>query len=358
MTHRLTRREFLKMGSAAAGALASAAFTGDFPPDQYDDQPLRMGRVAYDSISVFDAPKLNAVTVGYRFRDELMNIYRRITPVDGPAYNPLWYRVWGGYVHSAFVQEVQVRFNEVSETFSEGGRLAELTVPFSQPYDFDRYEGWSPHAEFRLYYGSTHWVTGITEGPDGNPWYELTDELSDTFKYFAPAPHLRLIPADELTPINPDAADKRIEIDTTWQTLTAYEGDQAVLRTQISSGVGGPVPAGSLSADTPLGRFNIQAKTASKHMGASRLTDTLGDRALPGVPWTMFFEVAGGYAIHGAYWHNNFGWPMSRGCVNMRNEEAKWLFRWVTPAWDVNAVSSSADWEARGFGTPVEVIKT
>jgi hypothetical protein len=72
----------------------------------------------------------------------------------------------------------------------------------------------------------------------------------------------------------------------------------------------------------------------------------------------MFFEAVGGYAIHGAYWHNNFGWPMSRGCVNMRSDEAKWLFRWITPSWDINAVESSADWEARGFGTPVRIIKT
>ena len=45
------------------------------------------------------------------------------------------------------------------------------------------------------------------------------------------------------------------------------------------------------------------------------------------VPWTMYFY--GGYAIHGTYWHNNFGTPMSHGCVNMRTSEAKWLFNWA-----------------------------
>ncbi len=350
MSGKMSRREFLKLSG-----LGAAALIGDFPPGQYQDEPLRMGRVAYDSVSVFDAPKLNAATVGYRFRDDLMNIYQRITPVEGPAYNPLWYRVWGGYVHSAFVQEVQVRFNDVEESLPPGGRLTELSVPYSQPYDFSRAAGWTPHEEFRLYYGSTHWITDLVEGPDGGPWYEITDELSDTFKYFVPAPHLRPFAPEELTPLE-GAGEKRIEISLTYQTLTAYEGEQIVLRTQISSGVGGPVPAGSLSADTPVGRFNVQAKTPSKHMGGSRLSDTLGDRALPGVPWTIFF-AEGGYAIHGAYWHNNFGWPMSRGCVNMRNEEARWLFRWVTPAWDASAVQSSADWETRGFGTRVDVLE-
>ena len=48
---------------------------------------------------------------------------------------------------------------------------------------------------------------------------------------------------------------------------------------------------------------------------------------LPNVPWTMYFY--GGYAIHGAYWHNNFGQRMSHGCVNMKPNEAKWLFNWT-----------------------------
>ena len=50
-------------------------------------------------------------------------------------------------------------------------------------------------------------------------------------------------------------------------------------------------------------------------MGINRLTDTLDDNALPGVPWTMFF-AEGGYAIHGTYWHNNFGVKMSRGSMS------------------------------------------
>ena len=39
----------------------------------------------------------------------------------------------------------------------------------------------------------------------------------------------------------------------------------------------------------------------------------------------------GGYALHGAYWHNNFGQPMSHGCVNFRPAEAKKLFEWADP---------------------------
>jgi lipoprotein-anchoring transpeptidase ErfK/SrfK len=47
----------------------------------------------------------------------------------------------------------------------------------------------------------------------------------------------------------------------------------------------------------------------------------------PDVPWTMYFKW--GFAIHGAYWHNNFGTPVSHGCVNMRLHEAKVLYEWA-----------------------------
>ncbi len=56
----------------------------------------------------------------------------------------------------------------------------------------------------------------------------------------------------------------------------------------------------------------------------------------------MFFHEAG-YAFHGTYWHDNLGTPMSRGCVNMRIEDAKWLFRWVRPIHELNRIYSPSD---------------
>ena len=194
MRHSYSRRDFFKFGGLSLGSLGALAFTGDFPP-QSEDQPLGLvGRVSYTSISVFDRPRLDATTVGYRFRDDLLNIYQRITATTGPAYNPVWYRVWGGYVHSAFVQEVHMRFNGIAESPPAAGMLTELTVPWSRPYTFEAGAGWQPTEDFRLYYESTHWVTGLDEGPDGTPWYQITDELWDGFTYYVPAPHLRIVP--------------------------------------------------------------------------------------------------------------------------------------------------------------------
>jgi lipoprotein-anchoring transpeptidase ErfK/SrfK len=94
----------------------------------------------------------------------------------------------------------------------------------------------------------------------------------------------------------------------------------------------------------------------NKHMGSvSGNPDAIGGFSLPGVPWTSFFISPGGYALHGTYWHNNFGIQMSHGCINMKNDDAKWLFRWSTPVFKT-PIESPKDWERRGNGTLVEVI--
>jgi lipoprotein-anchoring transpeptidase ErfK/SrfK len=50
---------------------------------------------------------------------------------------------------------------------------------------------------------------------------------------------------------------------------------------------------------------------------------------LPNVTNVMYFYA--GYALHGAYWHRNFGQPMSHGCVNLTLDDAAWLYQWSPP---------------------------
>jgi lipoprotein-anchoring transpeptidase ErfK/SrfK len=208
--------------------------------------------------------------------------------------------------------------------------------------------GWQPN--LRLYYGSVHWIEGIDEGSDGNPWYRLLDELV-RYPYHVKAIHLRPIPPDEWSQITPDVPheDKRIEVNLTTQVMTAYENDQVVMKTNISSGIAtAQRNPKELSTKTPSGEFRILSKYPSKHIGDGNLFATPEDYELPGVPWTCFFHEAG-YAFHGTYWHDNFGVPMSRGCINMRLEEAKWLFRWVHPVHDQARIYSP------GYGTLVRI---
>jgi LysM repeat protein len=104
-----------------------------------------------------------------------------------------------------------------------------------------------------------------------------------------------------------------IDVDLSAQRLTAYQGKTAVFSTLISSGLP--------RTPTVSGRFRIQTKLRSTRMRGPGYD-------LPGVPYTMYFYR--GYAIHGTYWHNNFGHPMSHGCVNLRTSDAAWLFNWAS----------------------------
>lgn len=107
--------------------------------------------------------------------------------------------------------------------------------------------------------------------------------------------------------------ERWIDVNLTDQTLEAYEGGELVNRFVISSGRAG--------SPTVVGTFRVWIKV--------RIQDMSG----PGyyirdVPWVMYFY--GDYGIHGTWWHNNFGTPMSAGCVNMTIADAQWMYNWAS----------------------------
>lgn len=352
MPSSISRRDFLKLSALALGGLAFNPFPE--PQDEYEIASRTLGRVTVDQrAAIYDEPHEHSGVVRWTRQDELLNIYYQLTPPDGPPYNPLWYRVWGGYIHSAYIQLARFRYNTPLQSIPESGQLAEVSVPYTQAYGYNRYDGWQ--LKYRLYYETTHWITGSDAGPDGKLWYELTSEIDDNLVYYVPAAHLRPISDGEMAPISPDLPyeDKRIELSLASQYLTAYEGNQPIFGARISSGLRGrEVPDGT---QTPRGQFHITSKTPSKHMGGIQASGAPDSYILPGVPWTCFFIYETGVAFHGTFWHGNFGAPMSHGCVNMRNEDAKWLFRWVTPVFDL-PVQDRRSWDSRGYGTQV-IIK-
>jgi hypothetical protein len=203
---------------------------------------------------------------------------------------------------------------------------------------------------YRLYYQSLHWVTGIEGGPDGHPWYQLTDDLLH-IRYHIPTTHIRLLPLADFRQISPDIPqeDKRIEVSINDQVLRAFEGEQEVFKSKVSTGIHstGPSPNG-LPTDTPLGRFRVGSKMPCRHMGDGEITSDIDAYELVGVPWVTYFHETG-VAFHGTYWHNNFGRRMSHGCVNMETAAAKWIYRWTTPT------ANARDRYRRGLGTLVVV---
>jgi lipoprotein-anchoring transpeptidase ErfK/SrfK len=106
-----------------------------------------------------------------------------------------------------------------------------------------------------------------------------------------------------------------IDIDLSSQTLNAYEGNELVFTTRISSG--------TAEFPTVTGMFRVWLRLESQTMNGALLGY---DYYLENVPYVMYFFED--YALHGAYWHNNFGYPMSHGCVNLSPADARWLYNW------------------------------
>jgi lipoprotein-anchoring transpeptidase ErfK/SrfK len=124
--------------------------------------------------------------------------------------------------------------------------------------------------------------------------------------------------------------EKWIDVNLARQTLVAFEGERPVYATLVSSGRKGRDPNDKAHDHTTIqGSFRIREKHVSITMD--------GDGPAPGdmpysiedVPYVMYFE--GSYALHGAFWHSNFGHEQSHGCVNLAPLDAKRLFFWTEP---------------------------
>lgn len=266
----LSRRDFLKLSTSAIAGIGLLPLRPG--PGAFEDS--QQVRVATKSISVYSRPTDKSSIVSQRFRDELLNVYEEVDS-GTPAFNPIWYRAWGGFVHRSRLQKIKTLLHKPLDSIAEGTRLvAELNVPYSQAMRFTKTYGWQPN--LRLYYGSVHWITGIDEGPDGEPWYRIHDELVG-YPYHVAAIHLRPVPFEEWSPISSEIPleDKRIDVSLTNQTLTAYERDALIFETRISSGIDTPRQANALSTKTPSGAFRIMSKYPSKHMGNGSLFASL-----------------------------------------------------------------------------------
>lgn len=132
-----------------------------------------------------------------------------------------------------------------------------------------------------------------------------------------------------------DGSEKWIDVSLSEQKLRAWEGNRLIYEFPISSGRPG--------YDTVQGDFRVWSKTRLQaYRGGSR---ERGDYYyLPNVPYSLFFYQ--GYAIHGAYWHNDFGIKRrSSGCVNLRIPDAEQVYNWAGPAMPAGTgvIRASAD---------------
>jgi hypothetical protein len=350
----LSRRDFLKVCGTALAGLAYQPFSGAVP--DANENPAGLGRVTAELIYVYDRPSFEGKRINHYHRDRLITLHEELTSIHGPVNNPLWYRVEKGYVHSAYLQRVDSwHFNQPISSIPIGNILGEVTVPYVRAFRRNSAGAWE--RVYRLYYQSTHWITGIEFSPMGTLLYRLLDDWLKV-NYYVPAVVLNPIPPETYNSLAGEKArdEKRIEIDLRRQILTAYENELVVLHTKVSTGKPRPGDAKDKPTTTPVGSFRIRNKLPSRHMGYGALTDDIFAYELPGVPWTMLFHKDG-YALHGAYWHNNFGTRMSHGCVNMRYADAQWLFRWTSPEFGSGPDYKPGQMYTMGEGTLVQIIE-
>lgn len=365
MTRKLTRRQTLKLIAAATTTAvlsprlhARAWYPGvrqpqmAIPPEPAtEDAWLLYGRAIY-SVAVYREPATSSERLGAYARDQSFRIVGE-THAPFSAHNDLWYELEeGGYVHSAWVLPIRVYPPQPFITeLGPWGFWGEVSQIYTEARTAPSMEA---GRRYRFYGGTVFYVAASQPDEAGTGWYKVMDDYpprQNTNHQWVLARDIRRIPRAEMTPIHPFVGDKRIVIDIGTQSLTCYEGETEVFRTLVASGLGGGLA-------TPPGEHCVLLKQPSRHMANTPyagITDaevSSGDIFdLPGVPWNVFFTLEG-EAIHGAYWHNDFGVRRSHGCVNVGIDAARWIYRWTHPigGYEDDFVQSHC-----GVGTPIIV---
>lgn len=371
---RLSRRDFIKMAGLGLGSLA---FNPKMPvpsPRPLPQFPAgdRLGRVAvtpnFYSTQLKPQPNENAPKIRDVGQDEIVTWQREVvgTSVSGRT-NTRWVETPEGFIYTADLQPVRNIPNTPLTAIPAGksGFWAEVTVPYvdlqiqNAPISPGVKYTLETSQPLRLYYGQVAWIDQVGGDGAGNILYRFNEAPQHGYGYgdvfVADATAFHALTDEDVAPINPnvDPSSKKIIVDATpgRQTLSCYEGNSEVYFCRISTGYGEKY-------STPLGDQATSWKIFSIHMAANTGSDSGYDTMA--VPWPVFFNTNAGAAIHGTFWHNDFGVRRSHGCVNVTPEDAKWIFRWTTPAVSIDQSEWRGTWPdvGGGFSTSVTVNET
>lgn len=334
----ITRRDFLKLSALGVSAVGlgygiNLSTLPDFP------QADRLGRVVWWGTELKTRPNLNSPSLRKLVDDEIFPWLREVVGSHPSEINQRWVETPEGYIWSPHLQVVANRPNPPLESLPQtslgAGMWAEVSVPYVDLI-LDNPPPRSPWLEFRqksgmparLYYSQVVWVDQIKRDEQGQTWYRVNERFGYGDIFWAIGEAFRPIKPEEVAPIHPEVENKRIVVDVPHQLLSCYEGKSEVYFAQVSTGALYNASGQRVDAwATPVGAHPIWRKMISSHMSGGT---TGGGWDLPGIGWTTLF-VGTGVAIHSTFWHNNFGVPMSRGCINARPDDARWIFRWTQP---------------------------
>ncbi|HUF38293.1 MAG TPA: L,D-transpeptidase [Anaerolineales bacterium] len=362
----INRREFLKLGALGAGALALAPRRRPVLQTGFPDAE-RLARVVVGATDVYARPNINTSPTGILYEDQVVPFLREVVGTNPFRFVQRFVETPEGYIWSPNVQMTRNRPDPAPMTrfpdFADSqGFWAEVSVPYvdlvlaNPPV---RSPAFRSGVLQRLYYQQVMWVDEVSLDEEDRAWYRL-NERSGSYGdiFWAPGEAFRLITPEDITPISPDVpvAQKKIVINIAEdvQTLSCFEGNDEVYFCRISAGRRADEEGNTQEKSaTPMGTFGTSWKLHSIHMsgGASGV-----GWDLIGVAWPTFFATPG-IAIHSTFWHANFGGEyMSRGCVNVLAEDAKFIWRWSTPMVPYHAIEVRENWPSDNL-TRVEVIE-
>ncbi len=381
--NKLSRREFLKLSAITLGGLALTGHNPDRAFSRYAGIDLedpynpifpentRLGRVCIGGpgtpVNVKSEPYMAAPNIRRAWFDEVFLWKQQVVTknefINFNVINQRWVETEEGYVFADVLQPVEHKthmpLSELPE-MSDGSRgmWVEVTTPFA-PMDLvkpkENHQWWirDPHNLYpRVHYSQIFWAFDIRQHPTtGITQYCLKQgmgSLADV--YWVDAAVCEPIMPEDITPIHPEADNKRIVIrirDRGLSTLTCYEGDEEVFYTTVSTG---RIDEETKKSVTPLGTHTPWRKLVSMHYSAD---NEFNDFDIPGVGWNFGVEPNGVY-IHSTYWHNAFGNMNSAGCINLRPKDAKWVWRWVEPYISYE-YPGERTWQGFGISTPVRV---
>ena len=329
----LTRREFIHIGAVCAGGLVLPEFSPLVPQTQFPEGDQLLAR-ATASIPAHVQPNPDSQVTEYLYEDEVLIWGREVVGYNPYRYTQRYVETAKGFVWSPDLQPVynrpQTAVTELLHTSLGEGMWVEVSVPYvdvilvnpppRSPWLEHRMNelGMGP----RLYHSQIMWVDQIEVDAEGQVWYQLKEHFGygDILKGQAEA--FRQITAEELSPISSDVTDKYIEVNVQRQTVICYENGRAVYFCRASTGQYGE------DTETPIGEnFTVWRKMVSAHMAGGTVSSGWDT---PGIGYCTYFHGSG-VAIHATFWHNAYGERRSHGCVNVRPEDAKWIFRWSAP---------------------------
>lgn len=356
-SQRLSRRDFLKLGALSLGALAFrpwVKWADDLSAWQGAD---KFGRVCEGRVDIRVRPYVNSA-VAKTIYDDALVVWLREVVGENPGYgSSRWVETPDGYI---YLPRLQPTYNHPNQPLTQlpntaigKGMWAEVTLPYVDVNIINppvRSHGFTIP---RLYYGMVVWVDDIKTADDGRVYYRVNEKYGYSDLFWAAAEAFRPITAEEVAPISPDVKDKRIVVNSNinQQWLSCYEEGREVFYCQVSTGTMFDMNGERVDKwATPLGKHPIYRKLISLHMSG----ETTGD--YPAVAWTSLI-TGEGVAVHSAYWHNAFGMPRTHGCINVRPEDAKWIFRWTYPHVSIYPGEIDVSEQFPPVGTVVEVIE-